>query len=275
MTALSSAGSSTQRVAHNDKIRGLARLGLAGHGALYVLLGVLALVLAFGGRKGETDQKGAFEKLASNSVGWVLLLIIAIGLTAYGLWQLVQAAVGVSGVEDGHSGKERFKSAARGVVYSALAVSAFTVVVNGKSSSNQSKRQQEWTATLMKQTGGRWLVGLLGLVVAIVGVVLVVRGAKKTFEKYFPMSSMSPAARKLTETLGLAGSIARGVIVGMVGVLFLTAAIQFDPKKARGVDGALRALRDNPVGPWLLGAVAIGLIMFGLFGFCEARWRKL
>ena len=61
----------------------------------------------------------------------------------------------------------------------------------------------------------------------------------------------------------------------MVGVLFLIAAIQFDPKKARGVDGALRALRDTPVGPWLLAAVALGLIMFGLFGFCEAKWRKL
>ncbi|HZZ98241.1 MAG TPA: DUF1206 domain-containing protein [Jatrophihabitantaceae bacterium] len=275
MTALSSAGSSAQRVAHNDKIRGVARLGLAGHGALYVLLGVLALVLAFGARKGETDQKGAFEKLAANTAGWVLLLVIAIGLTAYGLWQLSQAALGVSGVEDGHAAKERLKCAAPGVVYCALALSAFTVVVNGRSSSSQSKQQQEWTATVMKQTGGRWLVGLIGIVVAIVGIVLIVRAAKKSFEKYFPMASMSPTARRLTETLGLVGSIARGVIVGMVGVLFLTAAIQFDPKKARGVDGALRALRDNPVGPWLLGAVALGLIMFGLFGFCEARWRKL
>ena len=83
----------------------------------------------------------------------------------------------------------------------------------------------------MKHTGGRWLIGLLGLVVAIVGIVLIVRGAKKTFEKYFPMASMSHGARKATETLGLVGSIARGVVVGMVGVLFLVAADPVRPEE--------------------------------------------
>jgi len=73
----------------------------------------------------------------------------------------------------------------------------------------------------------------------------------------------------------LVGSIARGIVVGMVGVLLITAAVQFDPKKARGIDGALRTLRDTPVGPWLLAVVALGLVMFGVFGFCEARWRRL
>ena len=61
----------------------------------------------------------------------------------------------------------------------------------------------------------------------------------------------------------------------MIGVLLTTAAVQYDPKQARGVDGALRALRDTPLGPWLLAAVAVGLVMFGIFGFCEARWREL
>lgn len=270
MTAVSSA----QRIKSSSKLRGLARLGLASHGAVYVLLGVLALVLAFDGRQKETDQKGAFQELAENDAGWVLLLIIAIGLAAYALWRLIEAAFGVSGVDDGDGAKERLKSAARGVAYGALAFSAFTVVINGKSTS-QSKRQQTWTAKVMQHDGGRWLIGLAGVVVVIVGVVLAVRGAKTKFEKHFPMSSMSPQAQRTTTVTGLVGTIARGVVVGMVGVLFVTAAVQFDPKKARGIDGALRTLRDTPVGPWLLAVVALGLIMFGLFGFCEARWRKL
>jgi hypothetical protein len=105
--------------------------------------------------------------------------------------------------------------------------------------------------------------------------VLVVRGAKTKFDEDFPLGSMSRPARKVTRTTGLVGTIARGIVVGMVGVLFLIAAVQFDPQKARGVDGALRQIRDAPVGPYLLALVAIGLVMFGLFGFCEARWRKL
>jgi hypothetical protein len=95
------------------------------------------------------------------------------------------------------------------------------------------------------------------------------------FLKHFPMSSMSPGARKATELLGLLGTIARGVVIVMVGILLVTAAVRYDPKKARGLDGALRALRDTSLGPWLLVVVALGLVMFGLFGFCEARWRKL
>lgn len=274
MTAASTARTTTYRAAHSDKMRALARVGLAGHGVLYLLLGVLALVLAFSGRSKETDQKGAFEQLAGNPAGWVLVLVIAIGLTAYALWQLIQVVTGVSGADQKDEAKERFKCAARGLTYAALAVSAFTVLVKGNSSS-QSKQQQEWTATLMKQTGGRWLVGLLGVVVAVVGIVLLVRAAKKSFEKYFPMGSMPESGRTLTRVTGMVGGMARGVIVALVGVLFITAAVQFDPHKARGVDGALRQLRDAPVGPYLLGLVAAGLVMFGLYGFCEARWRKL
>jgi hypothetical protein len=270
MTAVASA----HHIAQNTKMRGRARLGLASHGALYVLLGVLALVLAFGGRRKETDQKGAFEELAENSAGWVLLLIIAIGLAAYALWRLAEAAFGVSGVDDGDGAKQRLISAARGIGYGALAVSAFTIVVNGKSA-NQSKRQETWTAKVMEHDGGRWLVGLAGVVVVVIGGVLAVRGAMTKFEKHSPMRSMSPAAQKTTTVTGLVGSIARGVVLAMVGVLLITAAVQFDPKKARGIDGALRTLRDTPVGPWLLALVAVGLVLFGVFGFCEARWRKL
>jgi amino acid transporter len=249
-------------------MRAMARAGLAGRGTLYVLLGVLALGLALSGRKKETDQRGAFEQLAANPAGWALVLAIAIALAAYAIWRLADAVIG----DD--DAKTRVASVGRGIIYGALSVSAFGVLVSGNSSS-QRRQQQEWTATLMKQTGGRWLVGLVGVVVLVVGVVLVVRGAKTKFDEDFPLGSMSRRARKVTRTTGLVGTIARGIVVGMVGVLFLIAAVQFDPQKARGVDGALRQIRDAPVGPYLLALVAIGLVMFGLFGFCEARWRKL
>jgi amino acid transporter len=271
MTAARSATASAHRAATSDKMRALARLGLAAHGAVYVLIGVLAVLLAFGDRSKETDQQGALQELAQNTGGWALLLVIAVGLAAYALWRFTQAALG-SG--DGDGAKERAKDAGRGVAYAALAVSAFTVVVNGRAQS-QSKSQQTWTARIMQHDGGRWLIGLVGAVVVVVGVVFIYRGATEKFKKHLELSEMSPGARKTTEILGLVGTIARGVVIVMVGVLLITAAVQYDPGKARGLDGALRALRDTPVGPWLLVAVALGLVMFGLFGFCEARWRKL
>jgi hypothetical protein len=119
------------------------------------------------------------------------------------------------------------------------------------------------------------LIGLIGVVVAVVGVDLVYEGFTRKFEKYFKLGEMSAGARKVTEFLGTVGTAARGIVFGVAGVLVVVAAVQFDPKKARGIDGALRALRDTPAGPWLLVVVAAGVVMFGLFGLCEARWRRV
>lgn len=278
MTGLTSTrlpGRQTARnVSSRDTMRVMARAGLSARAAVYVLLGVLALVMAVSGRKHETDQRGAFDELAGNPLGWVLLLIIAIGLAAYALWRFAEAAFGVVGREAGGDAKDRFVSAVRGITYTVLAVSAFSVVFRTGSSS-QRKRQQQWTATLMSHTGGRWLVGVIGVVVIGIGISFIVRGIRSDFEKEFPMSSMSRFARRTTHYTGLVGSVARGVVFGLVGVLFLVAAITFNPSKARGIDGALRETRDAPFGPYLLGLVAFGLLLFGIYGFCEARWRKL
>ena len=126
----------------------------------------------------------------------------------------------------------------------------------------------------MRDSAGRWLVGLIGLVIAVVGAVLIYQGVKKKFEKDFKLGEMSPGARKVTEFLGTVGTASRGIVFAVAGVLVVIAAVQFDPQKARGIDGALLALRDTPLGPVLLVAVALGLVMFGLFGLCEARWRR-
>lgn len=259
---------SAHRVARSSKFRVLARVGMAGHGAIYLLIGVLALALASGDRSKETDQSGALQTLANTTGGWALLLVIAIGLAAYALWQLVHGAFG----DD--EAKQRLANVGRGLLYGALSVSAFAVVIGGHTSS-QSKSQQTWTARVMQHTGGRWAIGLAGVAVVVVGAVLCYWGAKRKFEEHFDMARMSAGARKATVFFGVVGGCARGVVVAMIGVLLTTAAVQYDPKQARGVDGALRALRDTPLGPWLLAAVAVGLVMFGIFGFCEARWRNL
>lgn len=267
-TTTSRIGRSARNAAHDSRLRGVARIGLAAHGAIWLLLGVLALALAFGKRSGDTDQSGALQSLARNSAGWTLLLVLAIGLSCYALWQLVEV------FKRGEEAEQRLESAVGALIYGGFAVSAFSVVLSGRTSS-QAHRQQAWTARVMQHTGGRWAVGVVGAVIVVIGAVLFYRGAKRKFDENLDDARMSPRARKVVLFLGVVGSCARGIVVAMTGVLLVTSAVQFDPKKARGVDGALRALRDTPVGPWLLAAVAIGLVMFGVFGLCETRWRKV
>ena len=139
---------------------------------------------------------------------------------------------------------------------------------------SQAAQQVGITARVMRHTGGRYLVGLAGLLVLIVGGVMVYEGATRTFEKYLRMSQMGSHTRTVVEKLGMIGTIARGIVIGLAGILVVDAAVTFRPDKARGLDGALRTLAAQPYGRVLLSAAALGLVAFGIYGFAEARWHR-
>ena len=79
----------------------------------------------------------------------------------------------------------------------------------------------------------------------------------------------------MVEKLGVFGGIARGAVAVMAGVFLIVAAVRFSPSKAEGIDGSLRAFAHTPLGPVLLIVVALGMVAFGLFSWCEARWRRV
>lgn len=268
MTSESSAQSTAEEVVHRDAAQNSARAGIAVHGLVYVLIGALAIALALGGHRGETDSHGALDELSAHTGGWTLLLAIAIGLAVYALWQLSRVFVTGSGAQ------ERAEAAFSVVFNGALSASAIHVLASGHAS-NQSRTQQDWTARVMGHTDGRWLVALVGAIVIIVGGVISYRGLKRSFADDLDLRRADPVIEKLVLTLGLVGTVARGVVVALAGVLLVVAAVQFNPSKARGLDGALRALRDTSLGPWLLLLVAAGLVMFGVYGLFEARFRRL
>jgi hypothetical protein len=89
------------------------------------------------------------------------------------------------------------------------------------------------------------------------------------------LAQMSARTRKVVETLGVTGTTARGIVFAVVGVFLVVAAVTFDAAKAQGLDGALRKLATTPLGPWLLVAIALGLVTFGMYSWCEACWRKI
>jgi Domain of Unknown Function (DUF1206) len=267
-----SATVSVRRAAQGEAMSLLARWGLAARAAIYVLIGVLAVALAFGSRRGETDQRGALQELTRHTGGMVLVWVIAIGLAAYALRRLSEAVFGVAG--EGKKASPRVRSFARGVIYAFLAVSAFQIASHSDAGS-QAGQQELWTAKAMQHPGGRWAVGLVGVVIVVCGVVLAWEGVRRKFERDLDLRRISPATRKLVEFLGVVGTTARGAVFALAGVFVISAAVNYDPKQAGGLDRALRELADTPAGPWLLVAVAIGLVMFGVYGFAEAKWRRV
>jgi hypothetical protein len=140
---------------------------------------------------------------------------------------------------------------------------------------SQSSRQQDITATAMQHPTGRVLVGVVGLVIVACGAVLVVEGARKRFMKYLPTARMSARLRRVVELLGMTGTIARGLVFALVGVLVIDAAVTHKASESGGIDKALLTLRDQPFGEFLMMLAALGLLIFGVYGLCEARWRKV
>jgi hypothetical protein len=267
MTATTSA----RQAARSPQMKALARLGLAARATIYLLIGWLALMLATGKRHGETDQRGALNEVARHTGGEALLWVITAGLVAYALWRFSEAAFGAVG--EGNKKGPRVQSFVRGCIYAFLAVSAFNLVTHARQQS-QVRQQQTWTAKVMSHTGGRWAIGIIGVIVVVVGVMLVAEGLTHKFEKHLDLNRMSPTTRKVVRILGTVGTAARGAVFVIAGIFVVRAAYDFDPNKARGLDGALRSLADNSAGPWLLGAAALGLIAFGVYGYAEAVWRR-
>jgi hypothetical protein len=272
------AADTARRAGNSDTLENFARVGLIAYGVVHLLVAWLAIELAWFGGGGESaDQSGAMSTLAESPGGKPLLWLLAVGLIALAAWQAAEVFRWRSGWSA--SGKARTKalknsgkSLVKAVVYAALVVLAIRFAAGSGQSSSQS--QQETTAGVFGWPGGQFLVGAAGLVLIGVGAWHVRKGFTKHFMKQIDTSEASPSAIRLVTRLGQIGFPGKGVALAGVGVLLIWAAVTFDPSKARGLDGALRAILDLPFGRLLLTLVAIGIAAFGAFCFVRARYPE-
>ncbi|MCW2542326.1 MAG: hypothetical protein JWN95_4051 [Frankiales bacterium] len=262
---------SAREASDSPAMAAAARFGLAARAFVYLVIGWLAIQIALGHRTQQANQKGALAEVAGHSYGTVLLWILGLGFACYALWRLSEAAFGVAG--EGRKAGPRVQSLVRGIIYAALCVTTFVFIAGG-ARRGQAQQQQTATAKVMKHGYGRWLVGLVGIIVVVVGVMMIVEGVTKKFEKQLRMNELHGTVRKVVVRLGVVGTIARGIVFAIAGALVVDAAVTYDATKSTGLDGALRTLANQAYGPWLLGLLAVGLIVFGIYGFAAARWAK-
>jgi Domain of Unknown Function (DUF1206) len=272
-SAASNVRSAASRAADSKPLEYLARAGFVCYGVIHLLFAWVALQVAFGNSRQESDQSGALQKLAGQPEGKTLLIVVVIGMVALALWQAFEAAIGESGEQGRVAVAGRVVSGIRAIVYLSLAWTGVKVLRGANAS--QGDKQQKASSSLMDSTGGRWLVGLIGLVVVGVGIGLAVYGVLKKFEKHLNMAQMSPVVRESTRRLGIAGYAAKGVAYTIAGVLVVVAAVTYDPDKARGLDSALKTLAGQSYGPWLLVLIALGIAAFGVFCFSQAKYRRV
>jgi hypothetical protein len=261
---------SGEKVVRSDAFEWLARAGFIARGVIYVLIGVLAIKLALGDGGKLASQQGALRAIAQQPFGKVLLTLVAIGLAGYSLWRLVRALLG-HGKEAADSAFDRVAALASGLGYGALAVTAVVILSGGSSSQSPHKA----ASGVLGWPAGPWLVGLAG--VAMIGVALYqgYRGVTRDFLGDSKTEEMSSTIKAWIKWIGTVGHVARFVVFGLIGVFLVKAAIDYNPQKAVGLDGALGKLAHASYGPFLVGLVAAGLIAFGVYSLSDARYRRI
>ena len=257
-----------EKFARSDGFEWLSRAGFVARGLVYAIVGILAIKLALGSGGDPASQKGALQAVAHQPFGHFLLLLVAIGLAGYSLWRLTRAILG-HGPEGSDTGSDRVAAAASGIVYAGLCALAVEVLMGaGGSGSGRARGVFGWPA-------GVWLVGIAGAVLIGVGLYQGSRGVSHDFLEDSKTEEMSAGVRLWITWIGTFGYLARMVVFGLVGVFLIRAAIDYNPNKAVGLDGALAKLRDSAYGPYMLGVVATGLIAFGLYSLIDARYRRI
>ncbi len=271
---LSTARSAGRQAANSPAMKWLARAGFLARGIMYAVIGWIALQIAFGKSGQQADKNGALHTLSSTPFGAAALWLLVVGFFGMALWRLSEAAYGAPGA-GGREAKTRLGALARAVLYAVTGygVLKYAIGTGGPQPSNQ--QSVDLTAALLRQPGGQALVVVAGLVLIGAGLAQAYQYWRMRFRKDMRLSQARARTRRIVEWLGRAGGVARGIVFVTAGAFLVIAAVRYQPRQAKGIDSSLRALAATPAGPWVLVLVAIGLIMFGAFSCCEARWRRV
>lgn len=257
----------------NPWIERLARLGYAAKGVVYAVIGILALRQALGAGGETTGTGGAVQSIGAQPFGVVLLVIVGVGLLGYMLWKFVQAIADTE-----HKGSDakgivrRVAYAGSGLIHGGLAFTAAQIIAGSGGSSSR-----DWTARVMSYQPplGQLAVGLVGLVVIGVALYQLHAAYEAKFRRDLKLGQMGAAEERWTTRAGRFGTAARALVIGVAGAFLILAAYQSDPSETRGLGGALQTLASQPLGPYILGATALGLLAYAAFMFLVARYRRI
>jgi len=259
-------------------IEKFARFGYAAKGVVYVVVGALAAVAAFGNGGATTGSRGALQTIAHQPFGQVLLGVVALGLAGYAMWQFIRAIEDPENEgADGKAIAKRVGFFISGAIHFALVMYAISITfgTSGGGSGADDAGAKSWSAKAMSYPMGRWLVAAAGVGILCYGVWQLIRAFQANLDKRLRLGEIKPETRRFVVAVSRFGLASRGVVFAIIGVFLALAAYRENPNEARGLAGALRTLQEQPYGPWLLGIVAFGLIAYGIYEFVKARYRQI
>lgn len=270
---LRKAADAAEDVTNSRTLELFARAGFAASGVLHFLVGLIAIRLATGG-SGSADFSGAVAELANQPAGPFLLWASFAACAALAIWQASDAIFDYNHRPTKEKAGKKLKAAAQALVFAGFALTLASFAMGTGSGEDNKRSATDLTINLMKAPGGVALLVLLGVGIAVTGVIYGFRGVRKSFEKHLRMPA-DPRARTAVTVLGVAGYVAKGTVLVLTGLLIAIASLRAHPEESTGLDGGLKALRDQPFGVYLLAAVGAGLICYGVYMVVRARLANM
>ena len=250
----------------------LARLGYIAKGVIYAMIGFLAFREAVGAGGRSTDPSGAIQSIGTQPFGGVMLALLAVGLACYALWKVVQGVKDPDGKgSDAHGIVRRVAYVGSGALYGLLAYTAAQSILGAEDSSEDAATA---SAMAFQPPLGPILVWLVGTIVVAVGLYQLYAAYEAKFRDDLRLQRMGETEERWVIYAGRIGTAARAIAIGVAGTFLLLAAYQSDPSEARGLGAVLETVQHQPLGPYMLGTIAFGFLVYGAFMFAVARYRR-
>lgn len=262
------------QVATSSNIKPIAQAGLVAKGIVYIILGALAFMAAFhigDQTANNTGKEDVFGMVAKQTGGKIMLAVLAVGLLCYSTWRMIQT---FRDTEDKGSGAKgiamRLRYFFSGLVYVALAFYAFKMLFEGKKGGDN---KQGMVQQLLNKPFGEWLLGIVAIIILIIGIYQCFYGFSEKFRKHLNKAANSDN-KTVLRIAGKVGYVARGIVWLIIGGMFGKAALYSNSSEAGDTSKAFSFLADAAYGTYLLAAVGLGLVGYGIFNFIRARHER-
>jgi len=266
-----------EEIVRHPYIKKLAQFGFYTKGFLFIVIGILAIMVAIGEKGGQiSDASGALSRIAQATYGKVFLIIFIAGAFGHGAWNVLRGVADVDNAGNDLQGiGKRIIAVSVGLFYFFLAWTAWSIVFTANVAVENGTMQKTFTAILLALPFGAILVAAIGLAVIGAGINECYRGLTGKVQEHFRQYKLEGNSRSIISVLGFLSFLARALIFGLIGWFFIAAAIEANPNEAIGIDGALRTLAASYYGKILLFLTSAGLICFGVLSLYEAKYRRL
>ncbi|MCU1517055.1 MAG: hypothetical protein JWQ75_1776 [Pseudarthrobacter sp.] len=270
-SSISEAADAVEEASDTKALDVVARSGFAVMALLHIIVGAIAIALAFG-QPGQAEATGAIEQLTFNPWGPAVLWACVVACTGLALWQLSEATLRARHLPRGQRLGKLISSGSLTLAYGSVGLSFAGFAVGMRGDSGDTTR--DFSTALVDAPFGLPLLVAVGLTTMGIGVYFVIKGLRRGFKK--ELFHFDGTRRgKLIDTLGVTGHIAKGIALNLAGLLFVIAAAKHRPEESTGLDGSLKALHDHPFGPYLLVAIGVGFISYGIFALVRARFGRM